>query len=346
MNRLDVAEAGLALQRFLARAAGAEQVAITGISPLSGGTVNENWLLDVDIRGGPEQTTGHLVLRADKQTKVVGALARHVEFAVMRAAHRAGVTLPEPLWFATADGPLGREFFIMRHVTGTASPPAIVHSPSLGGGHERLAEHLGAELARLQTLTPDNGELDVLPLAPACVATHRIGHMRALLDAFDAPHPVLEWGLRWLELNLPPVYAPVLVHGDFRTGNYLVDTAGLTAILDWELAQWGDPHEDIAWFLMRFWRLDHPELDAGGIASREDFLRGYERAAGRIVDRRALAYWEIMANVRWAAIALQQGRRHLSGLEESLELCLTGCRAAEPEFETLRLIAEFATHSE
>ena len=74
-----------------------------------------------------------------------------------------------------------------------------------------------------------------------------------------------------------------------------------------------------------------------------NFLRGYEQSSGRKVDRARLAYWEIMANVRWAAVSVQQARRHLSGADESLELCLTGCRTAEIEFEILRLI-EQATH--
>ena len=335
-----------ALARFLANAANAERVEIMRSELLSGGTVNENWLLEVDIKGGPEQATRALVLRADRATRVTGALARHAEFAVMRAAYAVGVTLPEPLWFADADGPLGREFFVMRQVEGTASLPAIVRDPKLGGSHAHLAERLGAELARLQTVTPRTVTLEGLPPASGSTAARRIAETRALLDAFDDAHPGIEWSLRWLELNAPPAMPAVLVHGDFRTGNYLVDAHGLTAILDWELAQWGDPHEDMGWFLMRFWRLDHPELEAGRIAPRSDFLRGYERAVGRSVDRHVLTYWEIMANVRWAAIALHQARRHLSGAEQSLELCLTGCRAAEPEFEALRLIGELTARVE
>ena len=46
-----------------------------------------------------------------------------------------------------------------------------------------------------------------------------------------------------------------------------------------------------------------------------------------------------MAAVRWAVIALQQGERHLSGGEESLELALTGLRAPEMELDALMDIA-------
>jgi hypothetical protein len=46
-----------------------------------------------------------------------------------------------------------------------------------------------------------------------------------------------------------------------------------------------------------------------------------------------------MAHIRWAVIALQQGERHLSGGEASLDLALTGRIAAELEHEVLRLTA-------
>jgi aminoglycoside phosphotransferase (APT) family kinase protein len=128
------------------------------------------------------------------------------------------------------------------------------------------------------------------------------------------------------------------VHQDFRTGNYLVDERGLIAILDWEFCTWGDPMVDIGWFCARCWRFGATDQEAGGIASREPFYRGYEAAAGRTVDPHAVHYWEVMAHVRWAVIALQQAARHLSGAEPSLELALTGRILPELELEILNLV--------
>ncbi|MGE3774180.1 MAG: phosphotransferase, partial [Gammaproteobacteria bacterium] len=166
-----------------------------------------------------------------------------------------------------------------------------------------------------------------------------VDETRAYLDTQACPHPVIEWGLRWLELHNPPAAEAVLTHGDFRTGNYLTGDEGLVAILDWELAAWGHPLEDLGWFCMRFWRLDAVHQAAGGIAQRDDLLRGYAETSGRRVAREELHYWEVMANVRWAAISIQQAERHLSGIDKSLELCLIGRRTAEIELESLQLIA-------
>ncbi|HFA59831.1 MAG TPA: phosphotransferase family protein, partial [Rhodospirillales bacterium] len=40
-------------------------------------------------------------------------------------------------------------------------------------------------------------------------------------------------------------------------------------------------------------------------------------------DPGQLLYWETMATLRWAVIALLQAERHRSGAERSLELALT-----------------------
>lgn len=127
----------------------------------------------------------------------------------------------------------------------------------------------------------------------------------------------------------------MLVHGDFRTGNYMVDGGRLTAILDWEFTHWGDRHEDIGYFCARCWRFGNDSLEAGGIAPREALLAGYETVAPGKIYRAALPYWEIMAAATWAATALMQGERHLTGGERSLELLLTGMMAPEMEYECL-----------
>src|SRR3546814_11208132 len=80
-------------------------------------------------------------------------------------------------------------------------------------------------------------------------------------------------GLRWCELHAPQPQGPVLLHQDFRTGNYMVDRQGLTGILDWEFCDWGDPMSDLGWFCAACWRYAHPELEAGGIAPREAFYQ-------------------------------------------------------------------------
>ncbi|MCU0886721.1 MAG: hypothetical protein MUC64_01680 [Rubritepida sp.] len=101
-------------------------------------------------------------------------------------------------------------------------------------------------------------------------------------------------------------------------------------------AAWGDPHADLGWFCAPCWRFGNRALEAGGLGSRAAFLAGYAEAAGAAPDAARLPFWELAATIRWAVIAADQGARHLSGQERSLELALTAHIVPELELDILR----------
>jgi aminoglycoside phosphotransferase (APT) family kinase protein len=327
-----------ALARFLAAESGARAVEITGLAPLAGGSIQENWGLDARFVGGALDGEQRLVLRAAARTQIPSSLDRLHEFAVLKAAFAAGVTVPEPL-FASADPAVfGKPFLVMHRAPGTAAAHRITRDPALDPALPAVAEQLGRELARIHAIGPPRRALDFLAPYQETGPTQQIAAFRAYLDTYPTPRPVLEWGTRWLETHLPPPVAPVLCHHDFRTGNYLLDGTRLTGILDWEFAGWGDPDEDIGWFCSKGWRFARLDREAGGIADRAPFYRGYETEAGRGIDPQRVRFWEVLASVRWAIIALQQSDRHMLGGERSLDLALTGRRAGECELEILMLL--------
>ncbi len=333
------------LCRFVAAAAGARRAAIAAIAPLRGGAIQENWSVDIELEGGALGGHQTLVLRTDAPSRVAASHGRAQEYALLKLARAAGVAAPEPLWLCSDSAVIGRAFYLMRRVPGVAAGHRIVKDLSLGGPRDALAERLGQELARIHAVTPrmvarlaPDQSFDFLTPASNNPGLDRVRVYRRYLDAFADPHPALEWGLRWLELNSRPASEIVLVHEDFRTGNYLVDERGLTAILDWEFCAWGDPMSDIGWFCAKCWRFGATDREAGGIAARAPFYRGYEAASGRRIDPAAVHYWEVAAHVRWGVFALQQAARHLSGAQRSLELALTGRIVPELELEILNLV--------
>ena len=322
------------LARFLAAASGAERVEVTALTRLRGGALQENWALDARFSGGALEGGQRLVLRRSAATGVAGSLTRLQEFAVQKAAFAAGVRVPEPLFASEDPTIIGEPFFIMRRASGIFGPDRITGDAVLAA----LAERLGRELALIHAIRPPRPDLAFLAPYQAVGPAQQIAGFRAYLDRHPTPRPVLEWGMRWLETHPPPAAEPVLCHRDFRTGNYLLDGGLLTAILDWEFAGWGDPHEDIGWFCCKSWRFARLDREAGGIADRDPFYRGYESESGRSVDPRRVRFWEVLANVRWAVIALQQTDRHMIGGEHDLDLALTGRRAGECELELLMLL--------
>jgi aminoglycoside phosphotransferase (APT) family kinase protein len=321
-----------ALAKWLSEAADVP-VEIAEMSLLSGGAIQQNWRLDAIVGGEAEAW----VLRTDAAATLSHSRSRVEEFALLRAAYAVGVRVAEPLFLCADAAVTGAPFFIMRRVAGVTAGHRVVRSETLGGGRTALVAALGRELARIHAIAPPRPDLSFLPPPAPDPCARFVAEMRGHLDR-ASPRPILEWGLRHLERTAYASDDVVLCHNDFRTGNLMVADSGITAILDWEFAAWGDPHEDIGWFCAPCWRFGGPG-EAGGIGPRAAFIEAYEVASGRRVDPAAVAWWELAAMIRWAIIAIAQAERHISGREPSLELALTGHVVPELELQVMRAVA-------
>jgi aminoglycoside phosphotransferase (APT) family kinase protein len=322
------------LSAWLAAQAGASALTVGNVRRLSGGAISVNLAMDLDIDGGPMAGRHACVFRSGAASGVSASLSKTQEAAVLRAAFDAGVTAPEPLFVEGDGGLLGVPFYIMRRATGVAAGYRLVKAaPS-----PALARDLGRQLGRLHAIRPGAAGLDFLPLPADSIIDDCLDAYRGWLGDAVGTDPVLAYGLRWLDRRRAVTGELVLSHRDYRTGNYMVDEGRLTAIIDWEFAGWSDPMEDIGWFCAACWRFGRRQNEAGGIGDRADFYAGYEEASGRRVDHKAVGWWEVMAHLRWAAIAAQQAMRHVSGAEPSLELALTGRMLPEITYDMLREI--------
>lgn len=326
---------------FVARQTGARNARVIGFDRLSGGAIQDNFGLTLELEGGNRPGRQAFVVRQDAPSGVAESLSRPEEFRVLEAAFRAGMTAPEPLWLCEDPGVSGRVFYVMTCAGGTASPRKLVKADFTQEQRCSIVRRLGAELARLHQVRPPQQSLEFLALPdPDNPALSRVLLYRRYLKEVGESHPVLEWALNWLEDNAPQPGATVLCHCDFRTGNYMMDGDQLTAVLDWEFAAWSDPCEDLGWLCSRSWRFGADEREVGGIGDRQDLLDGYREESGVNPDPATVSYWEVMALVRWAMIALQQARRHMSGEQRSLELALTGRMVAQMELDLLNQIQE------
>ncbi|HYH19661.1 MAG TPA: phosphotransferase family protein [Azospirillum sp.] len=322
-----------ALESWLAAEAGARTVRVAEEGRLSGGAISLNLAVTLEIDGGPRAGRHAGVLRTGSASGVSASLGKAEEAAVLRAVFATGATVPEVLFIGADPALLGAPFYIMRRAGGVAAGHRVVKSEA---PQRDLARDLGRQLGRIHTVRPGAAGLEFLPLPSPSPALRCVADYRAWMGRYAGTDPVLAFGLRWLTINAPEPGELVLCHRDYRTGNYMVEDGKLTAIIDWEFAGWSDPMEDLAWFCAASWRFGRHDREAGGIADRADFYAGYEEASGRRVDAAAVATWETAAYLRWAAIALQQGMRHTSGTEPSLELALTGRMVPEIGMDLLR----------
>ncbi len=312
---------------------------IEGLARESGGASRQTWRFDAIVDGARHE----LILRRDPPT--IGtpraraetdrsiAIDRGTEFRVLRAAFQAGVRAPEALFELAPDDALG-EGFVMRRVGGTAIARKLLRDAPYADARKKIAGQLGKVLARLHAV-PAAG----LPPLPRREAADHVAGQRRALDLLDSPQPVFELALAWLDRRKPAATAtPVLVHGDYRTGNYLADESGVTAILDWEGAHLGDPIEDLGWLCVKSWRFGAVDRPAGGFGSRAELWAAYEHAGGIAVDPARAHWWEVYGTVRWGIICHNQAWRHLSGAIKSMELASIGRRAAETEVDLLQLL--------
>jgi aminoglycoside phosphotransferase (APT) family kinase protein len=304
-------------------------VKIEGLRRLSGGASRETWSFDAVE---PNGTHHALVLRRDPGGHT-GWSDRGVEFALLKAARAGGVAVPEA-WFLLEPGDQLGSGFVMARVDGETIPRRILRDDAYAVARPRLAGQCGEQAARIHALDPSR-----LPSMPVQSARQQIEQYRSYLDGFGEPHPAFELGLRWLADRAPDdPPRPVLVHGDFRNGNFVVGPDGIRAVLDWELAHLGDPVEDLGWLCVKSWRFGATNQRVGGFGSVADLLAAYRSAGGREVDPDELRYWETMGTLKWGVICEVQAFTHLQGEVRSVELATLGRRVAEMEWDLLELI--------
>ncbi len=329
----------------------ASPVEIGKLFRMSGGACQDNFWLDLKVKQGDFAGEHELVLRTDKAASIESSLTRRQEFRVAALAHQAGALTPNPRWFEANQDILGHPFYCMERIQGNADARYIVKDRGLKNTRAQVLGDLAANLARIHSVKrEDHADFEFLDTGSDMTAenyTNRITtRLRNMLRELNATAPAAEMVLNWLDEQDARPEEFVLVHGDFRTGNYMVDESGLRGIVDWEFAHWGDGHEDLAWFCMRDWRFGKLRLGAGGIGERTALYEAYGRASGRPVDPARVTFWEIVGNIKWAIGARRQSARHLSGKDKGIELASIGRRACEMEYEAMRLIEEFEGNRE
>jgi aminoglycoside phosphotransferase (APT) family kinase protein len=121
-------------------------------------------------------------------------------------------------------------------------------------------------------------------------------------------HPVWRDMGSWIKQNAPDLHEGdmVVVHGDYRFGNFLWQGTKIAAVIDWERAMLGDPMADLAFICMPLSRRVHPEL-MGKALPFDTLVNRYESASGRSVDVRRIQFWCVL----WQFIEGVNGTRSL-----------------------------------
>jgi aminoglycoside phosphotransferase (APT) family kinase protein len=298
-----------------ARMPDATGVAVRDLSRISGGASRETYRFVGSWTRGGQACERKLILRRDPPASLIDT-ERRIEFEAYRAFHGTSVPAPEMLWLEEADGPLDHPFFIAEEIAGFQAGPGLLWNAPYLDTHARLAQRKWTILGEIARADPvANGLAAVMPAVKAQDCWNReLTYWEEVLNNDEAePLPIIRAAIRWLRANPPPPAQKVgVVHGDYRTGNFLYDTDGeIHGILDWEMAHLGDPLEDLGWSLNPIWTFGRGL--AGGLVPDAEAIAIWERASGLTADPAALHWWTLFNCVKGQAIWVSSARAWLDG---------------------------------
>ncbi|MFZ3006415.1 MAG: phosphotransferase family protein [Phenylobacterium sp.] len=293
----------------------ATDVAVRDLSRISGGASRETYRFVGSWTQGGQARERKLILRRDPPASLIDT-ERRIEFEAYRAFHGTSVPAPEMLWLEEGDGPLDHPFFIAEEIAGFQAGPGLLWADPYLDTHARLAERKWTILGEIAKADPvANGLANVMPAVAADACWNReLTYWEEVLNDDEAePLPIIRAAIRWLRANPPPPAQKVgVVHGDYRTGNFLYDMQGeIHGILDWEMAHLGDPLEDLGWSLNPIWTFGRGL--AGGLVPDAEAVAIWERASGLRADPAALHWWTLFNCVKGQAIWVSSARAWLDG---------------------------------
>jgi aminoglycoside phosphotransferase (APT) family kinase protein len=298
------------LGAYLARAWG-EPVEVEKLARISGGASRETYRFDAVLASGRRP----LILRRDPPGSLIET-DRRCEFLALKSFHGAGVAAPEPLILELDGAELERPFFIMARIDGGATGSPF--QPDAYAPHTaKLGEDFFGTLGRIAAANPATLPISECFEAPALEACWRreLDYWSGVIEADELhPQPIVRAAIRRLYRNPPPpAHKLSVVHGDYRSGNFLHDGQGaVLAVLDWEMAHLGDPLEDLGWAMDPLWR-DVVSGKVSGMLTREEAIVVWEQASRLKVDPTAFAWWELFASVKGQAIWTSSAKEYRDG---------------------------------
>ena len=282
-TKADREQLGEQLAAVCARCLGPGEV--EGLTQLSGGASMESWRFSFASRDWILRRLPGLSANLTVPDGVA-MLSLSDQASLLQHVYSQGVSVPEVLTILQPEDGVG-DGFVMACVAGEALPQKLLSDPAYSRALGALSKRCAGELARIHGVSPDALPIDLTVQTPR----EALKEQECFYAQHGSLHPVFSLAFAWLSENVPSATRQALVHGDFRLGNFLMDHAGLTAVLDWELSHLGDPIRDVAFFCTPSWRFGCYHLEAAGVAPSETWIKDYEWATHTNVDPAHFTWW-------------------------------------------------------
>jgi aminoglycoside phosphotransferase (APT) family kinase protein len=268
----------------------------------------------------PTGKVREVVVRVGEPTGLLAPYTTEPEAQVLRSLQGSAVPVPAVLFASDDADVIGAPFMIQEKMRGIVRTPWEQARDTETGGRA-IAGQFVDTLAALHRIRWTAADLPALDHGTTVdnAAPLQFARWEAMLEANELRRlPLLHHALGWFRENAPVAPAVTLVHGDYRSGNFLEENGRITAILDWELVHLGDPHEDLGWACMRMF------LDADkrvcGLMPRDELYERYGAAVGRAVRPASVRYYEALSLFKVIAMNVSGARRIESGRSPDLRM--------------------------
>lgn len=254
----------------------------------------------------------------------VNSTSRQREFQLLKAFWGV-VPVPDVYWVDTDGRWFPEPALLYSFCEGVTKPKASTTGRLAGIGTTfgpelrcalapQFIEHL-ATIHSFDVGSVDLSAFDIPPLGTTDSALRQLNRARRIWEEDrGGDFPLIEVAANWLERNLPPLDTLSVLHGDYRSGNFLYDerTLQITAVLDWERGNLGDRHRDLAWTTSHEfggYAEDGTTRLASGLAPLDEFFEQYEERSGLKVDPARLRYYSIFNSYQIVVSAIASGYR-------------------------------------
>mgnify|MGYP001341516232 FL=1 len=279
-----------------------------------------------------EDNKEFIVRRSVVKDKAVMAIPKNMEAKIQKIVKEYGAPVPEIIMEFSEGAEIG-EGYVMQSVGGETIPRKILRDDSYKNIRNKLPYEIGKSLAQIHKT-----KLEKLQDLEKITFSESLEKLFIIYESFDQPQPVFDLAFKWLENQKILDYEEVLVHGDYRFGNFIISEKKLESIIDWELAHIGNPMEDLGWLCVRSWRFGNVNKRAAGLGDVDELIAGYEANSEIKIDKSQLDIWQLYGSLKWGIICMVQTFAHLSGAVKSLEKAAIGRRVSETEFDLMNMI--------
>jgi aminoglycoside phosphotransferase (APT) family kinase protein len=248
--------------------------------PLPGGLSAGMTALEVERangRRGRQPSNHKLIIRSHQHPAVA-----ENEFRLLQQISSLDLAAPAPYHLDLSGRILAAPYLVIGYSEGE-----MVFAPADLDDHVR---QMAAQLAKIHRVNDGIVDLSFLPQTGwGCAELARP------LTSPDSPFDEARIRAALAAAGpLPPGNAAALLHGDFWPGNSLWQNGRLTAVIDWEDAQLGDPLIDLAQSRSEIvWIF--------GVEAMDAFTRHYQSLND--LDYRHLPYWDLCAALRFLRLA-------------------------------------------